>query len=90
MHPDRGEAPRILSETPRDVLVVVRQRHEHGAVDAGALHLGEQRLDRRLGVGREEVRVHVAREPLRHRGEDVRVRVDDGHDASRYRRAASA
>ena len=68
---------------------MVRERHEHGAVDARPLHLGEQLLGRRLGLRREEL-VHVAREALGDGREDVRVRVDDRHAASTYRRAASA
>ena len=71
--------PGKRSTQSSDVLVVVRDRHEHRAVDAGGGHLGEQLLGRRLGLGREVVGMDVAREALRDGREDVRVRVDDRH-----------
>ena len=60
---------------------MVRERDEHGLVDARALHLGEELLCRGLAVGRVQV-VHVARVAVGDRREHVEVRVDDGHAPS--------
>ncbi len=81
LHADRGEPSRKPLEAVTHVLVVVRQGHENGAVDARPLHLAEQLLGRRLELGREQL-VDIAREAVGDSRKDVRVRVDDHQDAS--------
>jgi hypothetical protein len=89
VHADACEAAWETSEAFAEVLVVRRERHEHGLVHAGRVHRLEQPLDGRLQLGRVQL-VDVSWVPLRPSEEDVQVTVDDLHAQSFRMKIATA